>query len=387
MEEGKELVKDVSLGGPITHLQTQFKKLDTQFKTWLSKQSAPVEVALTTATSALQGGAIGALMGTLTGEISSSMPQQPPVANPQAMASLKQAQAFTGGPLVQARNFAVMTGVNAGITCAMKRLRGGVEDVQTSMVAAFGSGAMFTLVSGVGGPNMAQNAVTSGLFFALIQGGLFKVGQKFSQPPAEENYYLKTKTMLSKLGLQNYEKNFKKGLLTDSTLPLLTDRGLNADLAGVVRILSPPTLEKVVEKSYPVDENKTRIQESRDRNQGKLYRTFLDNFVIVFLDDILIYSFSIEEHQEHLRQVLQVLREHHLFGNLEKCSFFQSEIQYLGHIITGEGISVDPSNIYAIIDWPTPTTVTKVRRFMGLVGYYHHFVQDFYRIANPITSL
>lgn len=224
MESGKALVEVPK--GPIVQLQNKFKELDNGFKTWLSRQTAPVDVAVTTATSAIQGGAIGALMGTLTSDISSSLPTQTNGVNPQAMASLKQAQAFTGGPLLQARNFAVMTGVNAGITCAMKRLRGGVEDVQTSMVAAFGSGAMFSLVSGMGGPNQAANAVTSGLFFALVQGGLFKIGQKFSQPAPEENYYAKTKSMLFKLGLQNYEKNFKKGLLTDNTLPLLTDSAL-----------------------------------------------------------------------------------------------------------------------------------------------------------------
>jgi len=224
MESGKALVEVPK--GPIVQLQNKFKELDNGFKAWLSKQAAPVDVAVTTATSAIQGGAIGALMGTLTSDISSNLPTQSTGVNPQAMASLKQAQAFTGGPLLQARNFAVMTGVNAGITCAMRRLRGGVEDVQTSMVAAFGSGAMFSLVSGMGGPNQAANAVTSGLFFALVQGGLFKLGQKFSQPSSEENYYVNTKSMLSKLGLQNYEKNFKKGLLTDNTLPLLTDSAL-----------------------------------------------------------------------------------------------------------------------------------------------------------------
>lgn len=107
----------------------------------------------------------------------------------------------------------------------MKRLRG-KEDVQSSMVAAFGSGAMFSLVSGMGGPNQAANAVTSGLFFALFQGVLFQFGQKLSQPPVEDMYYSRTRSMLNSLGLQNYEKNFKKGLLTDNTLPLLTDSAL-----------------------------------------------------------------------------------------------------------------------------------------------------------------
>ncbi|KAL2249121.1 UNVERIFIED_CONTAM: Chloroplastic import inner membrane translocase subunit HP30-2 [Sesamum indicum] len=212
---------------PIAVVQAKLKEVETRFKGWLAKQSLPVEAAVVTATSGAQGAAIGGFMGTLTGD-ASSLVTPPPNAvnlNPDAMASLKQAQALAGGPLVQARNFAVMTGVNAGISCIMRRLRG-KEDVQSSMVAAFGSGAMFSLVSGMGGPNQAANAVTSGLFFALVQGGIFQLGQKFSQPPTEDVYYVKTRSMLSNLGLQNYEKNFKKGLLTDNTLPLLTDSAL-----------------------------------------------------------------------------------------------------------------------------------------------------------------
>ncbi|EYU19715.1 hypothetical protein ABFS82_06G095000 [Erythranthe guttata] len=212
---------------PIAVVQAKFKEVEHKFKGWLAKQSLPVEAAVVTATSAAQGAAIGAFMGTLTGDTSSLITPPPNAAglNPEAMASLKQAQAFTGGPLVQARNIAVMTGVNAGISCVMRRLRG-KEDVQSSMVAAFGSGAIFTLVSGMGGPNQAANALTSGLFFALVQGGIFQLGQKFSQPPVEDVYYAKTRSMLSNLGLQNYEKNFKKGLLNDITLPLLTDSAL-----------------------------------------------------------------------------------------------------------------------------------------------------------------
>uniref|UniRef100_A0A7N2MGU6 Uncharacterized protein n=1 Tax=Quercus lobata TaxID=97700 RepID=A0A7N2MGU6_QUELO len=237
MEQGKQGVMVAKLmhqqqQNPIEQLQARFKELEASFRAWLAKQSLPVEVAVVTATSAAQGAAIGGFMGTLTNDVSSSIPTPPPQAaslNPQAMASFKQAQALAGGPLVQARNFAVMTGVNAGISCVMKRLRG-KEDVQSSMVAAFGSGAMFSLVSGMGGPNLAANAVTSGLFFALVQGGLFQIGQKFSQPPTEDIFYSKTRSMLNNLGLQNYEKNFKKGLLTDTTLPLLTDRLVKSDL-------------------------------------------------------------------------------------------------------------------------------------------------------------
>ncbi|TYI11569.1 hypothetical protein ES332_A09G215700v1 [Gossypium tomentosum] len=231
MEGGKEqgmlvVTRLMAQQNPLEQLQAKFKEVENGFKAWLDKQSMPVEAAVVTATGAVQGAAIGALMGNLTKDVSSSFPTPPQASlNHQAMASLKQAQALSGAPWVQARNFAVMTGVNAGLACVMKRLRG-KEDVQSSMVAAFGSGAMFSLVSGMGGPNQAANAVTSGLFFALIQGVLFQFGQKLSQPPVEDMYYSRTRSMLNSLGLQNYEKNFKKGLLTDNTLPLLTDSAL-----------------------------------------------------------------------------------------------------------------------------------------------------------------
>ncbi|GAB2293903.1 hypothetical protein Dimus_028115 [Dionaea muscipula] len=228
--QGMMMVVDASKGlipaqNPIVVVQAKFKELENGFKTWLSKQSIAVEAAVVTATSAAQGAAIGAFMGIITGDVSSSLPTPESGLNSQALASFQQAQALAGGPLVQARNFAVMTGVNAGISCVMKRLRG-KEDVQSSMVAAFGSGAMFSLVSGIGSPNQLANVVTSGVFFALVQGGLFAVGQKFSEPPVEDLFYSRTKSMLGSLGLQNYEKNFKRGLLTDSTLPLLTDSAL-----------------------------------------------------------------------------------------------------------------------------------------------------------------
>lgn len=226
MGEGKQAVVMMAhTQNPIEQLQAKFKDLEGGFKAWLAQQSLAVEAVVVTATSSAQGAAIGGLMGTLSKDVTSAVPPPNAALNPQAMASFQQAQALGGGPLIQARNFAVMTGVNAGITCVMKRIRG-KEDVQSSMVAAFGSGAAFSLVSGMGGPNQAANVITSGLFFALVQGGIFKLGQKISQPPVEDVFYNKTRSMLTSLGLQNYEKNFKKGLLTDSTLPLLTDSAL-----------------------------------------------------------------------------------------------------------------------------------------------------------------
>jgi hypothetical protein len=114
---------------------------------------------------------------------------------------------------------------------------------------------------------------------------------------------------------------------------------------------------------------------------------YLDKFVLVFVDDILVYSKTKEEHEEHLRMVLQVLREHQIYAKFSKCDFFQKEIQYLGHIISTEGVEVDLEKIKAIMDWPTPRNVTEVRYFMGLVGYYKRFIRGFSKIGNPITSL
>ncbi|CAN1251286.1 Chloroplastic import inner membrane translocase subunit HP30-2 [Linum perenne] len=232
MEDGKQgtlvLPKANPNQNPIQSLQLKFKEMESGFKNWLSQQSTPVEVGIVTATNAIQGGAMGGLMSNFTANMAPS-PPPPSAAAPQGItASFTQAQALVGGPWVQARNFAVMAGANAGIACFMKRLRG-KEDVQSSMVAAFGSGVLFTLVSGTGGignPNPAVNALSSGVFFAAMQGGIYQIGQKFSQPTLEDEYYARTRSMLSKLGLQNYEKNFKKGLLNDSTLPLLTDSAL-----------------------------------------------------------------------------------------------------------------------------------------------------------------
>jgi hypothetical protein len=118
-----------------------------------------------------------------------------------------------------------------------------------------------------------------------------------------------------------------------------------------------------------------------------IFRNYLDKFVIVFLDDILIYSKSEEEHEHHLRLVLQVLREHQLYAKLSKCYFYQKQIHYLGHIISEQGIAVDPEKIEAIRGWPTPRNVSEVRSFMGLVGYYRRFIVGFSKISHPITSL
>ena len=120
---------------------------------------------------------------------------------------------------------------------------------------------------------------------------------------------------------------------------------------------------------------------------NNFFSKYLDKFVLVFLDDILVYSKDEEEHEEHLRLTLQVLREHQLYAKLSKCDFYRDRIQYLGHIISEEGISVDPEKIEAITNWPTPRNVTDVRSFMGLAGYYRRFIEGFSKVAHAITSL
>jgi hypothetical protein len=116
-------------------------------------------------------------------------------------------------------------------------------------------------------------------------------------------------------------------------------------------------------------------------------KEYLDKFVIVILDDILIYSKLGEEHEKHLSMVLQVLREHQLYAKLSKCSFNWKKIHYLGHIISEEGIEVDPEKIEAIGGWSTPKNVTDIRSFMGHASYYRRFIEGFSKIVHPINSL
>jgi hypothetical protein len=120
---------------------------------------------------------------------------------------------------------------------------------------------------------------------------------------------------------------------------------------------------------------------------NNVFQEYLDKFVIVFLDDILIYSKSEEEHEHHLRMVLKVLREHQLYAKLRKCSFYQKKIHYLGHIISKDGITVDPEKIEAIREWSTPKNVTEISSFMGLACYYRIFIEGFSNIAHPVTYL
>ena len=120
---------------------------------------------------------------------------------------------------------------------------------------------------------------------------------------------------------------------------------------------------------------------------NRVFKDYLDKFVIVFIDDILIYSQSETEHEHHLRLVLQRLREHRLYAKFSKCEFWMPQVSFLGHIVSKDGILVDPSKIEAVKNWPRPTSVTEVRSFLGLASYYRRFVEGFSKIATPLTEL
>nr|CAB3504402.1 unnamed protein product [Digitaria exilis] len=120
---------------------------------------------------------------------------------------------------------------------------------------------------------------------------------------------------------------------------------------------------------------------------NSVFMSELDKFVVVFIDDILIYSKNEEEHAEHLRIVLQRLRDHQLYAKFSKCEFWLESVKFLGHTVSKDGISVDPAKVQEVLDWQPPTSVHEIRSFLGLAGYYRRFIPDFSRIAKPMTAL
>ena len=120
---------------------------------------------------------------------------------------------------------------------------------------------------------------------------------------------------------------------------------------------------------------------------NRVFRPYLDKFLVVFTDDILVYSRDKVEHTQHLHIILQTLTKHQLYAKLKKYKFWSEEVVFLGHGVSKARIKVYPQKIKAIMEWPKSTNVTKVRSFLGLVGYYRRFVKDFLKIASPLTNL
>jgi hypothetical protein len=120
---------------------------------------------------------------------------------------------------------------------------------------------------------------------------------------------------------------------------------------------------------------------------NKVFMEYLDRFVVVFIDDIFIYSKSESDHEEHMRMVLQKLRDNQLYAKFSKCEFWIDKVPFLGHIISNGGISVDPAKVKEIMEWRVPTTVIEIRSFLGFLGYYRRFIEGFSKIAKPMTLL
>ena len=109
----------------------------------------------------------------------------------------------------------------------------------------------------------------------------------------------------------------------------------------------------------------------------KVFQPYLNQFVVVFVDDIFIYSKFEEDHEGHLRIVLQTLREHRLYAIFSKCEFWLIEVKFLGHMVLASGVFVDPEKVEAIMNWKRPKSVFEIRNFLGVVGYYKRFIEDF----------
>ena len=119
----------------------------------------------------------------------------------------------------------------------------------------------------------------------------------------------------------------------------------------------------------------------------RVFQPYLDQFVIVFVDDILIDSQSKREHEDHLRIVLQLLKDHQLYTKFSKCEFWLIEVRFLGHVVLASGVSVELEKVEAVISWERPKSVFEIRSFLGLAGYYKRFIEDFSRLAAPMTRL
>ncbi|GJY59370.1 putative reverse transcriptase domain-containing protein [Tanacetum coccineum] len=120
---------------------------------------------------------------------------------------------------------------------------------------------------------------------------------------------------------------------------------------------------------------------------NRVCKPYLDKFVIVFIDDILIYSKNKEKDEEHLKLILELLKKEELYRKFSKCEFWIPKVQFLGHVIDSKGIHMDPAKIESIKDWASPKSPTEIHQFLGLPGYYHRFIEGFSKIAKSMTKL
>ena len=119
---------------------------------------------------------------------------------------------------------------------------------------------------------------------------------------------------------------------------------------------------------------------------NNLFQSFLRKFVLVFFDDVLIYSKTWKDHLTHLEQVLSILKENQFYAKMSKCTFGKEEVSYLGHVISKEGVKVDPEKIKSITEWPNPTNISKLRGFLGLTGYYRRFIRNYAHRTAPYPT-
>jgi hypothetical protein len=120
---------------------------------------------------------------------------------------------------------------------------------------------------------------------------------------------------------------------------------------------------------------------------NRVFHDYLDQFIVVFIDNILIYSRTLKKHKEHLQKALERLRREKLYVKLEKCEFWLDSVSFFRHVISGEGVAVDPEKVKVMVEWTRPTSVFEIRSFLGLAGYYQRFIEGFLKLSGPLTTL
>ncbi|KAK9788577.1 hypothetical protein WJX73_007463 [Symbiochloris irregularis] len=202
--------------------------LKTQLDSWVTKSPPAIESLMATLSGGFQGAALGGVMGQMTSmDPNQANKMAAGAANPDIQKQMMALQ--QGGPWVQARNFAVFSGVSAGLNTLMKRVRK-VDDVRNTMVAGFGSGVCFSLVSGMAGPNALQGAFTSGVLMALAQAAFYQIGATWTKrtKATESPEYMRVRHLLESLGLATHLKGFQGQQLTDSTIYLWNNSALKS---------------------------------------------------------------------------------------------------------------------------------------------------------------